>query len=577
MYYDFFGFREPPFSIAPDPRYLYLSDRHKEALAHLMYGVGGQGGFIVITGEVGTGKTTVSRCFIDNAPDNVDMAIILNPRLSARELLSSVCDELGIRHPAGSSIKRLVDLINEDLLKAYAAGRHKVLLIDEAQNLSSEVLEQLRLLTNLETAEKKLLQIILLGQPELNDMLSLPELRQLNQRVTARYHLDALQKEELPSYLQYRLSVAGQRGELFSRGAIQALYKLSGGVPRLINLISDRALLGAYAEGEHLVTREHIRTAAREVTGPDMPGRRQFPRKSAFAALAVVVLAMVVTWGLSDRERRQWLISPFVAQAADDSEPEAADSDRGKAEGQGADADEAATDGTDTAGAQPGGPASADDLAEAAAEAPRPVPFRFDTDALSKVEAFQALFQQWGERYTPSDFPVACEFGRRQGLGCLHREGTRRSLLQINRPTILRLRDGNRERYVTLVSLRGDDARLRLADGESRTVSFRELEDFWYGDFSVLWRLPPYLGDNDSTSKEIWLSSQLMQLADLHAASDRERVEVQNMGPEQQVEWYQSIKGLQVDGIPGAMTLIQINNDLHPGVPRLADDTGAEG
>ncbi|UDL03284.1 ExeA family protein [Marinobacter sp. CA1] len=577
MYYDFFGFREPPFSIAPDPRYLYLSDRHKEALAHLMYGVGGQGGFIVITGEVGTGKTTVSRCFIDNAPDNVDMAIILNPRLSARELLSSVCDELGIRHPAGSSIKRLVDLINEDLLKAYAAGRHKVLLIDEAQNLSSEVLEQLRLLTNLETAEKKLLQIILLGQPELNDMLSLPELRQLNQRVTARYHLDALQKEELPSYLQYRLSVAGQRGELFSRGAIQALYKLSGGVPRLINLISDRALLGAYAEGEHLVTREHIRTAAREVTGPDMPGRRQFPRKSAIAALAVVVLAMVVTWGLSDRERRQWLTSPFVAQAADDSEPEAADSDRGKAEGQGADADEAATDGTDTAGAQPGGPASADDPAEAAAEAPRPVPFRFDTDALSKVEAFQALFQQWGERYTPSDFPVACEFGRRQGLGCLHREGTRRSLLQINRPTILRLRDGNRERYVTLVSLRGDDARLRLADGESRTVSFRELEDFWYGDFSVLWRLPPYLGDNDSTSKEIWLSSQLMQLADLHAASDRERVEVQNMGPEQQVEWYQGIKGLQVDGIPGAMTLIQINNDLHPGVPRLADDTGAEG
>lgn len=575
MYYDFFGFREPPFSIAPDPRYLYLSDRHKEALAHLMYGVGGQGGFIVITGEVGTGKTTVSRCFIDNAPDNVDMAIILNPRLSARELLSSVCDELGIRHPAGSSIKRLVDLINEDLLKAYAAGRHKVLLIDEAQNLSSEVLEQLRLLTNLETAEKKLLQIILLGQPELNDMLSLPELRQLNQRVTARYHLDALQKEELPSYLQYRLSVAGQRGELFSRGAIQALYKLSGGVPRLINLVSDRALLGAYAEGEHLVTREHIRTAAREVTGPDMPGCRQFPRKSVFAALAVVVLAIAVSWGLSDRERRQWLTSPFVAQAAGDSEPEVSGSDPGEAEGQGT-ADVDGADGNESAEAQDTAQsdqaAPVGDLAEPAALAP----FRFDTDALSKVEAFQALFQQWGERYTPSDFPVACEFGRRQGLGCLHREGTRRSLLQIDRPTILRLRDGNRERYVTLVSLRGDEAQLRLADGEIRTVSFRELEDFWYGDFSVLWRLPPYLGDNDSTSKEIWLSSQLMQLADLHAASDRERVEVQNMGPEQQVEWYQGIKGLQVDGIPGAMTLIQINNDLHPGVPRLTN-TGAEG
>jgi len=314
MYYEFFGFREPPFSIAPDPRYLYLSERHKEALAHLMYGVQGQGGFIVITGEVGTGKTTVSRCFIENAPAHVDIALVLNPRLSARELLSAICDELEVAHAARASTKEMVSLINANLLEAYAAGRHKVLMIDEAQNLSTAVLEQLRLLTNLETAEKKLLQIILLGQPELQDMLALPQLRQLNQRVTARYHLEGLEQREIDAYVRYRLGVAGLKGEVFSDGALKVLFRHSQGIPRLINLISDRALLGAYAEGEHHITASHIRKAAREVNGRKAGMTGSGPGKSLrvvmVAGSAILALFLTVQWvggdkGQSKRERHR--------------------------------------------------------------------------------------------------------------------------------------------------------------------------------------------------------------------------------------------------------------------------------
>ena len=267
MYLDYFGLKEIPFSIAPDPRYLYMSERHREALAHLLYGVSGQGGFVVLTGEVGTGKTTICRCFLNQIPKNTDVAFIINPKLSARELMASICDELSIQYPDSASIKVLTDLINHYLLTAHADNRHTVLIIDEAQNLRVDVLEQLRLLTNLETSEKKLLQIILLGQPELRDLLAQNELRQLAQRVTARYHLHELSKVEVGAYVKCRLAVAGRKGRLFDQQAIKQLYKLSGGVPRLINLICDRALLGAYASQADTVEEQHIKHAYREIQG----------------------------------------------------------------------------------------------------------------------------------------------------------------------------------------------------------------------------------------------------------------------------------------------------------------------
>src|SRR5471030_3427962 len=210
MYQHYFGLAEAPFSIAPDPRYLYLSQRHQEALAHLLYGVSGDGGFVLLTGEVGAGKTTVCRCLLQQIPASCDVAYIFNPRLTVEELLSTICVEFGIAYPPGNtSIKVFVDCINAYLLDAHARGRHTVLIIDEAQNLSADVLEQLRLLTNLETNQRKLLQIILIGQPELRTMLARPELEQLGQRVIARYHLGSLTPAETGAYIAHRLAVAG--------------------------------------------------------------------------------------------------------------------------------------------------------------------------------------------------------------------------------------------------------------------------------------------------------------------------------------------------------------------------------
>jgi general secretion pathway protein A len=555
MYYDFFGFREPPFSIAPDPRYLYLSDRHKEALAHLMYGVQGQGGFIVITGEVGTGKTTVSRCFIENVPDNVDIALILNPRLSARELLSSICDELEIPHEISATIKELVDLINQDLLKAHAAGRHKVLMIDEAQNLSAEVLEQLRLLTNLETAEKKLLQIVLLGQPELQEMLALPELRQLNQRVTARYHLDAIGREELPAYLRYRLSVAGMRGDIFSQRAVNRLYRESQGIPRLINLISDRALLGAYAEGEHEITADHIRHAAKEVRGhsigpaPSRSGRS--PDRSQYLVVAASILVAIIgTAWLFER----WSPDSSASTGHSSAEPLEGAVERLEEQEQ---EQERVGEGSGNLPEEP----------------PEPGELAVPDQLLDSVSAFQVLFGIWGRNYQPAEAPVACDWARENGLGCLNRQGSRRSLEFLDRPAMLQLQDeaGNTG-FVVLRHLNGDTAEVAMPSG-NQTVSFASIERYWFGEYRVLWRLPEYLtGDgfySNGGGEQLWIGARMMDLADRHSKSRAESDRVKRMNAEEQVRWYQALRGLTVDGIAGAMTIIQINNDLEASIPRL--------
>ncbi len=271
MYRKYFGMKRSPFSIAPDPRYLYMSDQHREALAHLLYGIRSDGGFVLLTGEVGTGKTTICRRLLETLTRNIVVAFIIHPSLSVAELLAAVCDEFGIDYPKKTNIKGLVDRINNFLLDLNARRKKAIVIIDEAQNLSNEVLEEIRLLTNLETNERKLLQIILIGQPELKDKLAKPELSQLAQRIVARCHLGPLSKDEVINYVNHRLEVARGRSDLFSDDVLNGIYKYSGGIPRLINLICDRALLGAFVQEKEKVDGATLAKAASEVLGVNLP------------------------------------------------------------------------------------------------------------------------------------------------------------------------------------------------------------------------------------------------------------------------------------------------------------------
>lgn len=266
MYSGFFGFSSPPFSIAPNPDFMFLSPRHAEALAHLRFGLGDAGGFVLLTGEVGTGKTTVSRSLLQELDEQTDVAFILNPTLSELELLAAICDELKIRYKkTDASLKLLGDKITQRLQKNHDAGKKTILIIDEAQHLQPAVLEQLRLLTNLETNTKKLLQVILIGQPELQQLLQRNDLRQLAQRITARYHLLPLNLSEVQQYVRFRLKVAGCERPVFNDKAVKKLYELSGGIPRLLNLLADRALLAAYGKQQAVVEANEVQRAAAEI------------------------------------------------------------------------------------------------------------------------------------------------------------------------------------------------------------------------------------------------------------------------------------------------------------------------
>ena len=530
MYTQFFGLTEKPFSITPNPRYLYMSRRHADALAHLIYGVSQSGGFIQLTGEVGTGKTTLVRSLFEQLPEEADVALILNPELTTQEFLTTISEELGVELPEDGSIKSLVDRLSGHLLDAHARGRRTVLIVDEAQNLATDVLEQVRLLTNLETPKQKLLQIILIGQPELREVLDREDMRQLAQRITARYHLEPLSQDDTAKYLAHRMKVAGAPGAIFSKSAVREIYRWSNGIPRIINVVADRALLAAYTQDTRSVDKKLIKKAAVEVYG-----RRLVPtvERRLIASVAFVGLALLIlgTWRSLTSEE-SWLQTQF-----------------GGAPG--------FTLAQSTNGDGVSLTALLDDPT-----LPR------GTDA-----AFEALFSTWGIQFQRG-LDTACQQAEQYELRCWFQKGSLNHLKRLNRPAILGLIDerGNQFQAV-LTGLTTDSAEFTIG-GHVFTVTLEELSEYWYGDHLMLWRpgsgvretLTPGMQDGSVR----WLRENLAWIQGEPLADPGSEFYDEVLA--ERVRAYQRDNRLTIDGIVGTQTQIVMNTDLElPDTPLLLE------
>ena len=557
MYAPFFGLTQAPFSIAPDPHMLFMSERHREALAHLLYGVGGGdgnaggagGGFVLLTGEIGAGKTTVCRCFLEQTPASCNVAYIFNPKLTVIELLQSICEEFRIGPPKYRllpTVKDYVDPLNAFLLQAHGAGKNNVLIIDEAQNLSPEVLEQLRLLTNLETSERKLLQIVLIGQPELRVMLQRPELEQLAQRVIARYHLQALTEAETAQYIAHRLEVSGLKGALpFDRPALKRIHHFARGVPRRINLLCDRAMLGAFANGQATVSQRIVDKAAGEVF--DQPaGKSSSPKMWRYgyglAALGLVAGAAVVgvmrfssTTAKAPEVASTAVPAPDVTASAPLPLPAASS---------------ASLDSSESATPAP----AADASAVPSTPTPQPGP---PTLLRDENQAWRELAQAW--KLTPGE-SAACPAFAREQVRCFSGNTSLSLIRQLGRPGIVKL-DGRSSSpsYALLVALTPDSATLRAGETE-QTVTLAALAARWDGDFSTLWRVPTgYTGPlNDGQGGPVveWVSARLTAVQGNAPVADRP---LQNAAFKARVRAFQIAQGLPADGLLGPLTFMQLN------------------
>jgi general secretion pathway protein A len=597
MYAQHFGLERAPFSIAPDPRYLFMSERHREALAHLLYGVSAGGGFVVLTGEIGAGKTTICRSFLEQIPQGCRVAYIFNPKLTVQELLASICTEFAAQPELAASrdptLKDHVDALNARLLATHADGGSSVLIIDEAQSLSPDVLEQLRLLTNLETNEHKLLQIVLIGQPELREVLAAPGMQQLAQRVIARYHLDALQAQETALYVRHRMTVAGLRGPLpFDARALSRVHKLTRGVPRRINLLCDRALLGAYARGEAQVGVAAVDEAAREVLTE--PVRRGAAGTTLMRAGILTVAALVGALGTvlllrsqapvgaseqAGADRQAGSLRSEAIASVDPGSASAAPTAGASAASMAVTADATGDTGRSSPGSTPdgaskgtvGNESAASSRASATAEAmpdPFDLPHGFASLVGTDDDTWRELARSWSALPGPGE---PCESLATTQLRCYRNgQATLALVRQLDRPGILTLRDAQgRSAPVLLAGLDEREALLRI-EGRLRSVTLVALADFWRGEFATLWRTPsPNDGGVDPATGKVssrWLAARLTQ------ADGRAFANPQALDPDElrtRIHTFQLAHGLPSDGIAGPVTLMQLNRATAVDEPHL--------
>ncbi|MDQ2163067.1 MULTISPECIES: ExeA family protein [Vibrio] len=525
MYKEFFGFTEPPFSIVPSSRYLFLSHRHREAMQHLQAGLGDGGGFALLTGEVGTGKTTIARAMLAALDDSTLAGFILNPTFSNIELLEAICDEFALSYPPSGSLKALSQVIYHHLLHNHAQGKQTLLVIDEAQHLAADVLEQLRLLTNLETESRKLLKVLLIGQPELQQKLQLPQLRQLAQRITGRYHLLPLNVQETEQYIHFRLALAGGHKDWFDQKSIKWIAEQTHGIPRLINLVCDASFKLAYQQGVKALSFELVRTAGQEVMNfqssvYQSPHARLVPSSISYRSplIAGLVLAVFIAWFSPpwiDRMMRFALPSP---------------------------------------------------------ELPKPITqvvisAQLEQD-LERSKALEAaisdLYKVWG--YSASLADSFCDAQAQGRFQCQRMQGDFNQLKQLNLPVVLTLAAEQTQAYAVLYQINAEQVQLLMA-GKHVQINQSQLSDVWTGEYHYIWQhdllrtLKQGMQGDDVELLDQKLSQLLGEQATGHQQFDGE--------VKRKVAFFQRWQKMDSDGIAGARTISRLELLTQHNAPRL--------